>query len=1053
MLRVLPAFFALVSVLDAAPTVSHLRTSGLENPLGLDDPQPALSWRLESKERGAAQTAYRVLAASSADLLAKDQHDLWDSGKVTSAENLRIAWQGAPLRSSQEVFWKVQVWDEKGEVSEWSPAASWTAGVLAEKDWSPATRWISDAALLKWQRPKLGYRSQGTKDEMTPKAFTLDLGSSRPLDGVRLRAVSHTVDENFGFPRRYRLEVADKPDFSDAKVVAESTQDHNIWVGLIDLPLKDAKGRYVRFTATKLRPFHGEACLAFSQIEVMSGGRNIAPKAKTSATDSLEDPQWALAAATDGLGTPGTNPRASDTLRLRREIKVGPGLKRALFHVSGLGHSVLTVNGKRVGDGLLTPGWSDYRKTCLYDTFDLTDRLKSGENALGLTLGGGMYNVQGGFKRYIKFTSAYRPLKAFGELRLEYADGRTEIVSTDPQWQVSPGPTTFANIFSGEDYDARLETPGWADAGFKGNGWSPAAVTGGPGGTLRGAAWSSPPLVTHESFAPVKVNLLRSGVSVYDFGQNTAMMPRLKMRGTNGASVKLIPAELLKADGSVDRGSAGGGMAYWLYTMRGDAGGEEWFPDFFYQGARYLQVEIEGCGDVEKLESVVVHSDSPSAGSFSCSNELFNRIHTLVRWAQRSNFTHVLSDCPTRERLGWLEQYHLNGPALRYGWDVSRLYAKGFNDMVDAQRPNGLIPDIAPEYVVFDGGFVDSPEWGSALILAAWQHYLFTGDDSPLRRHYGAMQRYFDYLTTKADGHILSHGLGDWYDVGPKPPGVAQLTPVALTATAIYYEDAMALAQIASTIGRPEDSQRYSEVAIKIGRAYGEKFLNPETGKYATGSQTAQAMSMALGLAPAEIYEPAVRSLPKDIAANGYGVTAGDVGYRYLLRALAGSGRSDVIFQIVNQSDEPGYGMQLARGATSLTEAWDANPKNSQNHFMLGQINEWFYQDLAGLGVDPAAPGFKNVIIRPQPVGDVTWAEASHESPYGEIKVRWERKDGKFDLKLTVPANSTATVHLPARYEEGRPPEEPGVKFLYRWGKGIVFSVGSGSHHFNSVYP
>ncbi len=1064
-LRLLPLLFLLAGWMHAAtPVVSGLRVGGRVSPLGLDDARPALSWRMESADRGALQTAYRVLVASTAELLTQDRGDLWDTGRVESEDNLRLVYAGVQLRSHQAGFWKVQIWDEHGQSSSWSPVATWTAGVLAEKDWAATTRWISDPELLRWQRAKLGYRSLPSAVATTPKWIQLDLGQSLPITAVRLRGVTHTVDENLGFPRRYQLEVADRADFSDARIVASTDKETNSWAGLIELPLKDITARYVRFTATQLRVFHGEACLAISQIEVLSGGRNIAPTAKITASDTLEDASWSLAAINDGLGIPGVNPRASDTLRLRRTFTVRPGLKRALLTISGLGHYTLAVNGAPTdANRLLTPGWTDYRKTCLYDTHDLTAQLRPGANALGLTLGGGMYNVQTGFNRYIKFVSAYRPLMATGELRLEYADGTTDVISTDEHWRVTPGPITFSNIFGGEDYDARREIPGWATAEFNDTAWTPAAVTVGPGGKLRGAAWASPALVAHESFAPVSVRELSAGVSVYDFGQNVAMMPRLHVHGPAGAMVRMIPAELLQADGAVDRGSVGGGKAYWQYTLRGDAAGEFWFPDFFYQGARYLQVELTAPAGaalpiMEKIESVVVHSDSPAAGSFACSSDLFNRIHTLVRWAQRSNFTHVISDCPHRERLGWLEQYHLNGPALRYEWDLTQLFAKGFNDIADAQRPNGLVPSIAPEYVVFDGGFVDSPEWGSTLILAAWQHYQFTGDDAPLRRHYAAMQRYFDYLTSRANHHIVSHGLGDWYDLGPKPPGIAQLTPIALTATAIYYEDARALARIAALIGQSADSNKYTAVAAEIGAAFNATFFNSQTGVYAAGSQTAQAMPLVLGLVAPERRDAVIAALLKDISDRGNAVTAGDVGYRYLLRALADTGHSDVIFEMNNQSEKPGYGYQLAHGATSLTEAWDANPHSSQNHFMLGQIMEWFYQDLAGLGVDPAVPGFKNVLVRPQPVGDLTWAEASHESPYGLIKVRWERGNGTFVLKVTVPANATATVFVPAR-EAGSVRENGavaaqanGVKFLRREGDREVFAVESGSYGFESVW-
>ena len=376
--------------------------------------------------------------------------------------------------------------------------------------------------------------------------------------------------------------------------------------------------------------------------------------------------------------------------------------------------------------------------------------------------------------------------------------------------------------------------------------------------------------------------------------------------------------------------------------------------------------------------------------------------------------------------------------------------------MTDAQRPNGLVPSIAPEYVRFNGYFRDSPEWGSALILAAWQQYVWTGDDTPLRAHYDAMQRYFDYLTIRAEGHLLSHGLGDWYDVGPKPPGVSQLTPIPLVATSIYYEDALKLERIATHLGRTTDAQHYAALADQIAEAFNARFLDTGKALYAAGSQTAQALPLVLGLAPDAQRDAVLAHLVEAVRAAGNGTTAGDVGYRYLLRALAEGGRSDVIFEMTNQSERPGYGYQLAHGATSLTEAWDANPNSSQNHFMLGQIIEWFYHDLAGLAPDPAAPGFANIIVRPNPVGDVTWAEARYDSVRGPIAVHWNRDGGHFRLNVTVPPNARASIQLPV--ESGSAITESGQSVSGRTditSAGEIdgrpaFEVGAGHYEFRA---
>jgi alpha-L-rhamnosidase len=449
-----------------------------------------------------------------------------------------------------------------------------------------------------------------------------------------------------------------------------------------------------------------------------------------------------------------------------------------------------------------------------------------------------------------------------------------------------------------------------------------------------------------------------------------------------------------------------------------------------------------------------VHTASSEAGDFACSNELFNRTRTLIHWAQASNLVSLISDCPHRERLGWLEQYHLNGPSLRYEFDLGRLYAKTFGDMADAQLTNGLVPDIAPEYVIFSGAFRDSPEWGSSFILAAWQQFEWTGDDTAMRRYYPAMRRYVEYLTSRAENGVLSYGLGDWYDIGPKPPGISQLTPIGLTATAIYFEDVKSLAAIAARLGEKADAQRYAATASEIAVAFNRKFFDSEKGSYAGESQCANAMPLVFDLVAPANRASVIEALVKDVRARG--LTTGDVGYRYLLRALADAGRSDVIYAMNNQSEKPGYGYQLAHGATSLTEAWDTRRSSSQNHFMLGQIMEWFYHDLAGIAPDASAPGFKHVIIRPQPVGDVTWVRAAHASPLGKVAAAWKRNADRFELEVEIPANATATVYVPCSNsdgiaESGRPAEkQPNVRRVAAQGGIAVYEIGSGRFAFSA---
>ncbi|HWL17547.1 MAG TPA: family 78 glycoside hydrolase catalytic domain [Opitutus sp.] len=876
--------------------VYDLRCDGIENPLGIDSSPPRLSWKLRSEERGQRQTAWQVLVASSLAQLQRDRGDLWDSGRRNSDEQLHVPYAGRRLTSSEQVFWKVRAWDREGRASAWSAPATWTMGVLAAEEWK--ARWITDAGLLAWVRPKIGFHSEATRDATEPKWIRVDLGASRPIESVRLYPVRQVLEDSQGLPLRFKLEAADDPDFATAQTIADYTADDFRYTSTAiktTVPTFTApagvRGRYVRLATSKLRRNGAGHFLALSQIEIVSEGKNIAAGASVLASDSLETGRWSAASVVDGKEIRGANPRDNATLLARGEFIVKPALRRALLHVSGLGHYELAINGHRVGDGLLSPGWTTYEKTALYDTYEVTDLARAGRNAVGVVLAGGMYNVRA--ERYGKFESLFRPLTVIAQLRLEYADGTVELIGTDERWTLSDdGPITFANVYGGEDYDARRALAGWTEPGFDDSAWTSATVFEGPGGALRGISHAAPPLRTHDVFQPVAVNELRPGVRVYDFGQNTSMMPRLRVRGPAGAIVKMTPSELLQPDGSIDTSSfmRGPNGSWWSYTLRGGDAAEAWYPKFFYTGARYLQVELSApdgrnLPTIESLESVVVHTASAPAGEFACSNELFNRIRTLIRWAQRSNLVSVITDCPHREKFGWLEQYYLNGPSLRYEFDLAQLYTKTFGDMADAQLPNGLVPDIAPEFVIFGGGFRDSPEWGSAIVLAAWQHFEWTGDDTPLHRYYPAMCRYADYLASRAEGHILSHGLGDWYDIGPKPPGVSQLTPLGLTATATYYEDIKTLAAIATRLGHTADAARFTTRAAEIRTAFNRRFFDAERGVYATGSQCANAMPLVLGL-----VEPAER--PRVLAAlvsdvRDRGLTAGDVGYRYLLRALA----------------------------------------------------------------------------------------------------------------------------------------------------------------------
>ena len=773
------------------------------------------------------------------------------------------------------------------------------------------------------------------------------------------------------------------------------------------------------------------------------------------------------------------------SLLIRREFEIQSELTLAVLHISGLGHYEVSLNGSKVGDYLLTPGWTNYRKTVLYDTYDVTQNIKSGSNTIGIILGNGMYNIQPDFERYVKFINTFGPLKAIAQLHLCYSDGSTEIVCSDGSWKVAPGPITFSNVFAGEDYDANLVPDGWDKNNFEtGNKWTSAIETISPGGELKGLSSASVPIKEIETLVPVKINKLQNNRLIYDLGQNASVMPKIKVHGVKGSYVRMIPAELLNTDGTIDRHSVtqdGDGTlgeaeetvnltrpAWWQYTLSGKKS-ENWFPKFFYHGSRYFQVElfpsdIDGeLPVIDELFGIVVHASASPIGTFSCSNNLFNDIYKLVRWAQRSNMMSVLTDCPHRERLSWLEQYHLNGPSLKYNFDMTSIFRKGMNDMSDSQLENGFVPNISPEYFIagsseLTNGFRNSPEWGSAFIIVPWQQYLFSGDTSLLKKHYHNMKRYVSFLSESAKNNIIHTGLGDWYDIGPKEPWGSQLTPEPLTATAIYYYDNWILARAAEILGKDDEAHTYDQLVAEIRDAFNKEFYNSEEGYYATNSQTANAIPLVLNIVEPENRMKVAGEIVKDIRKRGNAFTSGDVGYRFLLKALAMEGYSNVIYDMNNQSERPGYGYQLKMGATSLTEKWDASVGylGSQNHFMLGQINEWFFNDLVGIGVDAEGAGFRKSIINLMMIDGIEWAKGSLRTVSGLIDVEWRNSDGNYFLKLLIPANTSAIIYIPTKevgnVKEGgkQAGDSEGIKFLEMRNNKAVYQVDSGSYLFES---
>jgi len=706
----------------------------------------------------------------------------------------------------------------------------------------------------------------------------------------------------------------------------------------------------------------------------------------------------------------------------KKRITITKTVTEATLFLTGLGQYTWELDGQDLTGGLMRPGWTNYAKTCLYNGYDLTRWLKKGSHDLQITVGNGFFNINR--ERYRKLVTAWGMPMMRAILIVRYSDGRAERIYSDSTWQTTPSPITYTSIYGGEDFDSRLKPLHW----------QPALVVKGPGGTMR--CEEDYPLTVRQIFKPVKITELSDGSWVYDFGQNASGIPEIVTTAANGQKIRLTPGELTDDHGQVTQ-QASGGPHYYEYISDGTPKAS-WKPRFSYYGMRYISLSggvpagkpnPHRLPVVEELSFLHTCNSSPVVGSFKCSNDLFNRIFNLIDWSVRSNLASVTTDCPHREKLGWLEVTHLMGNSIRYNYDIHNLYTKIVNDMIESQLDNGLVPDIAPEFVPFAGGFRDSPEWGSSAVIIPWYLYQWYGDPEPMKQAYPMMKKYVDYLGSKANGSIVSHGLGDWFDLGPQSPGPSQLTPMALTATAIYFYDLVTLSQMATILGYPDDAQVLADSAQSVKKAFNTRFYNPLTHVIATGSQTAYAMPLVVGLVPEKDRPEVFKNLIQAVERDRYALTAGDVGYHYLVQALQDAGANDVIYQMNSRDDVPGYGFQLKNGATSLTESWPALRYVSNNHMMLGHLMEWLYSGIGGIRPAKGSIGFQQIIIDPQPVGNLTWAEVSHRCILGDIYCRWAKADSGYMLDVRIPVGATAQVFFKGK---------------------LLGSVGSGKYHFET---
>lgn len=746
----------------------------------------------------------------------------------------------------------------------------------------------------------------------------------------------------------------------------------------------------------------------------------------------------------------------------RKSFAISHRVQRAMLYASGLGQDELHINGKKVGSDELTPGWCDYRKTVYYDAYDVTATLREGQNALGVMLGNGMYRVLKTPGRFTKFVGSFGEPKLSLQLEIEFSDGTALEVLSDGTWKSAPGPITFSSTYGGEDFDARHEPAGWDQPGFDDAAWQSAVVVEGPGGALTPEI--APAIRVMHSYESVEVTHPKPGVTVYDLGQNFAGWPVIAVAGRAGATVKLTPGELLHPDGTVWQRSSGGPQ-WFSYTMRG-VGVETWHPRFSYYGFRYVQVETipDAGARIVSLRGDAVHSSSQQVGEFASSDELLNRIHMLILHAIENNAQSLFTDCPHREKLGWLEETHLMAPSMLFDFDFAGLYAATARNIANVQKSDGpkvgMVPEIAPQYVVFDPQydmFNDSPEWGSATVLAPWYVYERTGDRDFLAAQYDVMRKYVAYLGTRAHDGIVDYGLGDWYDIGPGDPGISKLTTAGVTGTAIYYQDLKVMEKTAAVLGKSDESIEYARKAESEKATFNAKFFDVARHRYDKGSQTAQAMPLALRMVPEDERGAVLGTLIADIRAHQNHTTSGEVGYHYEVEALLDGGRSDVLLDMLQRTDAPSYGYILSQGATSLTEGWDGS--HSQDHFMLGSAEEWFYRGLGGIDVNLSREGAERIVVQPVIAGKLKWVKTRYDSAAGLIESDWQRGDKEAVYEITIPPNSNAMIEIAsadpgkAMVNSAAPAKAAGVIASKIVTDRLELTVGSGRYEVKAANP
>lgn len=997
----------------------HLKTNARMHPLGIDTPQPTFSWQSDATTPNWMQESYEILVAKTAADLMTGKADAWDSGRVRASESVDIPYGGSALVSQQRYWWKVLVWDSKGH--ETTSAPTWfETGLMQPDDWKAA--WITrkDPADEAEVRDIRWIWLAGSDPEHVPSATP-----------AQFRYVLH-LDKK---PEAASLHVLMRGDFT-ARVNGTVTGQHDEW-GAFDreeiASLLHAGDNEVEIDVVSHRTDGAAAPSALAaaiHLRLADGKQErIVSDAKWQARAMLGG-AWQAAevagplSAHFGIGTDrqqtvaGPDRVATDASLLRKEFALRSAVREARLSITALGAYEAYINGKPVAPGtLLSPGWTDFHKRVLYQTYDVTSLLQHGANTLGVMLGGGWYSSP---MTWIGFRDTPGPDLLRAQLDVTLADGTHQRIVTDPSWKTAEAPITFAEIYGGESYDARLVQRGWSAPGFDAARWSSATEATPPDSGMMVEAQPDPLIHTTITLHPIAMDPANGAHPVvYDMGQNMVGDVRLHVRGPRGMVVKLRYAERLNPDGSIYTKNLRNADATDTYALSGE-GEETWTPAFTFHGFRYVELSFLGGKPMQpatltSIEGLVYDSlDEPPTVQLSSSSETLNKMNQLGAWGQRGNFVSIPTDCPQRdERLGWMGDAGAFWRTGSYNFNIDAFTHKFMHDVIDAQNAEGAFSDVSPNIL---GPGPGAPGWGDAGVFIPYAAWLQYGDVSVVQSSWPAMERWMDFVVRNNPDYLRKNAVGndyaDW--LAPDPH-----TPRELIDTAYWALVAREMEQMATALHRPADAAKYRDQYEHIAAAYRTAFVKDD-GSVAGDTQTAYLATLFTGIAPDSLRTNMVDRLAKNIAAHNTHLTTGFLGTPFLLTVLDQNHQTDLAFKLLLSDTYPSWGYMVKKGATTWWERWNGDTgdpsMNSYNHYAFGSVMAWVYRRAAGIDTDGEGPGFHHLKVEPHFDPALPALHVAYNSDYGTIVSDWKQSEHTFTL--TLPANTTATVILPGRRTE-----------------------------------